>query len=83
VHTAGCGDTVIADGRILMRRGKVLTLNEHDLYAEAQDRATSLIRRTDLEQAVATIWPIHWRLRSHAEAPRHRLHLEYAVSKDR
>jgi len=55
----GCADTVIVDGRILMRGGKVLTLDEHDLYEEAQDRATSLIRRTGLEQAVASIWPIH------------------------
>jgi hypothetical protein len=44
-----------------MRGGKVLTLNEHDLYKEAQDRATSLIRRTSLEQGVASIWPMHWR----------------------
>jgi hypothetical protein len=42
-----------------MRGGKVLTLNERDLYEEAQDRATSLIRRTGLEQAVASIWPMH------------------------
>ena len=55
----GCADTVIVDGKILMRGGKVLTLNEHDLYEEAQDRATSLIRRTGLEQAVASIWPMH------------------------
>ena len=34
----GCADTVIVDGRILMSGGKVLTLNESDLYAEAQDR---------------------------------------------
>jgi hypothetical protein len=25
---------------------------------EAQDRATSLIRRTGLEQTVASIWPV-------------------------
>jgi hypothetical protein len=34
-----------------MRGSKVLTLNEHDLYEEAQDGATSLIRRTGLERA--------------------------------
>jgi len=39
-----------------MRAGKVLTLDEHDRYEEAQDRATSLIRRTGLEQK----WPMHW-----------------------
>lgn len=54
----GCADTVIVDGKVLMRGGKVLTLNEYDLYEEAQDRATSLIRRTGLEQLVATKWPM-------------------------
>jgi len=55
----GCADTVIVDGKILMRGSKVLTLNEHDLYEEAQDRATSLIRRTGLERVVASTWPMH------------------------
>ena len=32
----GCADTVIVDGKILMRGGKVLTLNETDLYEEAR-----------------------------------------------
>jgi 5-methylthioadenosine/S-adenosylhomocysteine deaminase len=54
----GCADTVIVDGRILMREGEVLTLNERDLYEEAQDRARSLIRRAGLESAVASIWPM-------------------------
>jgi 5-methylthioadenosine/S-adenosylhomocysteine deaminase len=54
----GCADTVIVDGRILMREGEVLTLNERELYAEAQDRARSLIRRAGLEAAVASIWPM-------------------------
>jgi 5-methylthioadenosine/S-adenosylhomocysteine deaminase len=55
----GCADTVIVDGRVLMRQGKVLTLNEHDLYAEARDRARSLIRRAGLEASVASVWPMH------------------------
>jgi hypothetical protein len=42
-----------------MRGGKVLTLNERDLYEEAADRAKSLIRRTGLETTVASIWPMH------------------------
>ena len=54
----GCADTVIVDGKVLMRGGEVLTLNEHDLYAEARDRARSLIRRAGLEAAVASIWPM-------------------------
>jgi 5-methylthioadenosine/S-adenosylhomocysteine deaminase len=55
----GCADTVIVDGKILMRGGKLLTLNERDLYEEAHDRARSLMRRTGLEQTVASIWPMH------------------------
>jgi 5-methylthioadenosine/S-adenosylhomocysteine deaminase len=55
----GCADTVIVDGKLLMRGGKVLTLNEHDLYEEAADRAKSLIKRTGLEDVVKSIWPIH------------------------
>jgi 5-methylthioadenosine/S-adenosylhomocysteine deaminase len=54
----GCADTVIVDGKILMRDGKVLTLNETDLYEEARDRAASLVKRAGLEQAAATIWPL-------------------------
>jgi hypothetical protein len=42
-----------------MRGSKVLTLNEHDVYEKAHDRAASLIRRTGLEQVVASIWPMH------------------------
>ena len=37
-----------------MRDGKVLTLNETDLYEEARDRATSLVQRAGLEQSP---WP--------------------------
>ena len=54
----GSADTVIVDGTILMRGGKVLTLNEADLYAEADDRARSLVKRAGLEQVAASIWPV-------------------------
>ncbi|MBI4233873.1 MAG: amidohydrolase [Chloroflexi bacterium] len=54
----GCADTVIVDGRILMRGGKVLTLNEEDLYREAKERAVSLVKRAGLEAVTATIWPM-------------------------
>ena len=55
----GCADTVVVDGRVLMRGGKVLTLNENDLYDEARDRAAFLIKRAGLENVAQTIWPIH------------------------
>lgn len=42
-----------------MKGGKLLTLNEQDLYEEVHDRAKSLMRRTGPEDAVASIWPIY------------------------
>ena len=55
----GCADTVIVDGKILMQSGKLLTLDEHDLYEEANDRAKSLVRRAGLESVIASTWPMH------------------------
>jgi 5-methylthioadenosine/S-adenosylhomocysteine deaminase len=54
----GCADTVIVDGKILMRHGKVLTLNEDDLYEEARDRAASLVKRAGLADVAAPAWPM-------------------------
>ena len=55
----GCADTVIVDGQVIMRGGKVLTLNETDLYEEARDRAASLVKRAGLEHVADSIWPLH------------------------
>lgn len=55
----GCADTVLVDGKVIMRGRKVLTLNETDLYEEAKDRAASLVKRSGLAEAAATIWPMH------------------------
>lgn len=54
----GSAHTVIVDGRVIMRAGKVLTLNEDDLYEEARDRAASLVRRAGLEKITASRWPM-------------------------
>ncbi len=54
----GCADTVIVDGKVLMKNAKVLTLNEQDLFEEARDRAKSLARRAGLEDVAAPIWPM-------------------------
>ncbi len=54
----GCADTVIVDGKVVMRAGRVLTLNEQDLYEEARDRAASLAKRAGLEDIAAPIWPV-------------------------
>jgi len=54
----GCADTVIVDGTVVMRDGKVLTLNEADLYAEARERAVALVKRAGLESVAASMWPV-------------------------
>ena len=54
----GCADTVIVDGNILMRGGKVLAFNEDDLYDEARDRARSLVKRSGLTDVAAPLWPM-------------------------
>jgi len=54
----GCADMVIVDGKILMRGGKVLTLNEQDLIEEARDRASSLARRAGLADVAKPTWPM-------------------------
>ena len=54
----GCADTVIVNGKVLMRDGEVLTLNEADLYEEARDRARALVRRAGLEAVAASLWPV-------------------------
>jgi 5-methylthioadenosine/S-adenosylhomocysteine deaminase len=54
----GSADTVIVDGRVVMRGGTVLTLNATDLYEEARDRAASLVRRAGLENITASTWPL-------------------------
>lgn len=54
----GCADTVIVDGRVLMRGGKVLTLDEAALYREAKARAAALVKRAGLETVAASLWPV-------------------------
>ena len=49
---------MIVDGKVLMRDGKVLTMNEQDLIEEARDRAISLASRAGLEDVVKPIWPM-------------------------
>lgn len=54
----GCADTVIVDGKVVMRDRKVRTLNEDDLYREARERAASLARRAGLDAVGRPAWPV-------------------------
>ena len=54
----GSVDTVLVEGRCIMRDKKVLTLNEWDLYEEARDRARHLAKRAGLADVAAPLWPV-------------------------
>jgi 5-methylthioadenosine/S-adenosylhomocysteine deaminase len=54
----GSTDTVIVDGKVVMRAGRVLTLDEADLYTEARERAASPAKRAGLDTVAAPIWPV-------------------------
>jgi len=51
-------DTVIVDGRILMRRGRVLTLDEEAIIEAAARRAPEILARTRLAKPIAPKWPV-------------------------
>lgn len=54
----GCARTVMVDGRLVMREGKVLTLDEEAIYREAAERAAVLARRAGLPATGALAWPV-------------------------
>lgn len=51
-------DTVIADGRVLVEGGRVLTLDEPAILEAARQRAPGILARTGLAAAVAPRWPV-------------------------
>lgn len=54
----GAANTVMVDGRFLMRDGRVLTLDEQAIYREATGRAAALARRAGLPVTGALAWPV-------------------------
>ena len=60
IHCAhgGCVDTVLVDGNLLVAGGKVLSLNEEDLYAEARDRARFVANKSGLDLENRPAWPM-------------------------
>ncbi len=51
-------DTVIVDGRVLMRGGRVLTLDEEAIIDAAVRRAPSILQKTGLKNLIASRWPV-------------------------
>jgi 5-methylthioadenosine/S-adenosylhomocysteine deaminase len=51
-------DTVVVDGQILVEGGRVLTLDEAAILAEARERAPGILARTALSTLAAPRWPV-------------------------
>jgi 5-methylthioadenosine/S-adenosylhomocysteine deaminase len=51
-------DTVIVDGHLLMRGGRVLTLDESAIIEAAARRAPAILAKTRLEKLIAPKWPV-------------------------
>lgn len=51
-------DTVIADGRVVVEAGRVLTLDPRAIVEEARRRAPGILARTGLAAVAAPRWPV-------------------------
>lgn len=54
----GGADTVICDGRVLMKNGVVLSLDETRILSEVRQRGARIAERTGLNERVQPTWPI-------------------------
>ncbi|MCJ1315901.1 hypothetical protein MMC15_001221 [Xylographa vitiligo] len=51
-------DMVVVDGKIVVRGGKLLTMDEEEIIAEAEKRSKEVVVRAGLVEAVKGSWPI-------------------------
>ena len=51
-------DSVMVDGRFLMKGRKVLTFDESEVMAEVQRASENLLRRSNLDRALRPRWPM-------------------------
>jgi cytosine/adenosine deaminase-related metal-dependent hydrolase len=51
-----CVDTVVVNGRVLMRRKRLLTLNEPEIMTEANERLAALLSRANVR--IEPKWPV-------------------------
>lgn len=58
---SACGsdvDLVVVDGKVLVRCGELLTMDEGEIVKEAQKRSKEVVARAGLAEAVKGRWPI-------------------------
>ncbi|KAF3935896.1 Imidazolonepropionase [Dactylellina cionopaga] len=60
VYTATGRDVemVVVDGKVLVRDGKLVTMNEKEVMEKAQKHAREIIERAGLKQAIKGRWPV-------------------------
>ncbi|MEM3506424.1 MAG: amidohydrolase [Candidatus Bathyarchaeia archaeon] len=51
-------DTVIIDGKVVMRKRRVLTMDEKKILKEAEKKGLDLIQKTKLHEKIVPKWPI-------------------------
>lgn len=56
--TGSDGDVVVVDGKIVVRGGRLLTMDEEEIVREAQKRSMEVVARAGLAEAARGKWPI-------------------------
>lgn len=51
-------DTVVIDGKTIMKHRKVLTLDEEKILKEAKERFPQVVKRGDLDDVIGPRWPV-------------------------
>lgn len=60
VYTANGGDVsvVVIDGKVVVERGSLLTMNEEEVWQEADRRGHEVVQRAGLKEKVKPRWPV-------------------------
>ena len=51
-------DTVIVDGRVIMEKGEIRTVDEKQIMAKAQEAGAKILERTGLGRKLKPRWPV-------------------------
>jgi len=51
-------DLVVVDGKVLVEEGKLMTMGEEEIIAEAQKRSREVVERAGLKESVKGRWPV-------------------------